>query len=368
MASRSEAPSSDENKVLEDAFIVDTDVHIAEPPGELKRYTEEPWDTVVANFEENYRMRDTRGYMPGMELGSPLWSSAESRPSLTSGEQTARELSELHVDVGILFPENFLKVPIIPDVEYAVALSKAYNNYMIDRFLDESEDLYGALLAPPHDVDAAVEEIDRLAGESQITSVFLSVCGVNHTYGHPQYRPIFEAASDYGLSIAFHSAGIDYPEFPFNTHKLPHMVRHTLNHELSLMVNAMDIVVRGVPERFPDLDFGFLEGGLSWVPMAAHRLDREYMQHRDEVPILTKRPSEYISEFYIGTHPLEITRDSEDIVRLIELIDCEDQLMFATDWPHHDFDHPTEIQKLPVDRDQKAKIWGENAAEFFDLN
>ncbi|MGM0592790.1 MAG: amidohydrolase family protein, partial [Halobacteriota archaeon] len=79
------------------------------------------------------------------------------------------------------------------------------------------------------------------------------------------------------------------------------------------------------------------------------------------------RPSEYLKEFYVGTHPLEVPRDKEDLGRLLELIGGEDTLMFATDWPHHDFDHPSEIRKFPVTADVKQGIWGDNAAEFLGV-
>lgn len=352
---------------LEDQFIVDTDVHVAEPPGLISRYLDDPWDTYVGRFEERYRIRDTRGYMPGMELGTPITSAKRERPELTDGEATLDELTDLYVDVGVLFPENFLKIPILPDVEYATALARAYNDYLLDRFLDDHDELLGCLLVAPQDVDHAVEEIDRVGDDDSMCGVFLSVSGLDRTYGHPMYDPIWEAATEKGLAIAFHSGGVDYPEFPFNTHKLPYLVRHTLNHELSLMVNMMDIVVRGVPARYPDLEFGFLEGGLSWVPMAMHRLDREYMQHRDGAPQLEERPSAYMKEFFVGSHPLETPMDRTDIVRLIELIDGEDTIVFATDVPHHDFDHPSEINKLAIDETVKAGIWGENAARWLDL-
>jgi len=362
-----EIRADERTEFLEDVFVVDTDVHVAEPPGEIKRYIEAPWDRMLEKFDDDgYRLRDTKGYMPGMEIGSPWIHSEYEYPALTSGEQTVADLDELAVDVGLLFPENFLKLPVIPDVDYANALARAYNDYILDRFLDETDRLVGAALVAPQDPVAAAEEIDRLGDEPAIKTVFLSVAGIDRTYGHPAYDPIWKAARDSDLPVSFHSAGIDYPEFPFNTHKLPFLVRHTLNHELSLQVNALDIVARGVVERYPELEFGFFEGGLSWVPMATHRLDREYMQHREEVPHLTKRPSEYIKDFYIGTHPLETPADNRDFDRLTGLLGGTDRLLFATDWPHHDFDHPADVRKFGGD-ESRRRIWGENARRFLDL-
>jgi uncharacterized protein len=45
----------------------------------------------------------------------------------------------------------------------------------------------------------------------------------------------------------------------------------------------------------------------------------------------------------------------------------EDRTVFASDWPHHDFDHPRALMKLPLSADQKRKILGENAVKLFKL-
>jgi hypothetical protein len=39
--------------------------------------------------------------------------------------------------------------------------------------------------------------------------------------------------------------------------------------------------------------------------------------------------------------------------------------MFASDWPHHDFDHPQYFFGLPFSADARRKIMGGNAVRFF---
>ena len=39
--------------------------------------------------------------------------------------------------------------------------------------------------------------------------------------------------------------------------------------------------------------------------------------------------------------------------------------MFASDWPHHDFDHPQFFFGLPFGAATRRKIMGENAIRFF---
>jgi hypothetical protein len=42
--------------------------------------------------------------------------------------------------------------------------------------------------------------------------------------------------------------------------------------------------------------------------------------------------------------------------------------MFASDWPHHDFDHPLKLNQVPFSPEVKRKIFGENALKFFKLD
>ena len=45
---------------------------------------------------------------------------------------------------------------------------------------------------------------------------------------------------------------------------------------------------------------------------------------------------------------------------------AEDTLVFASDYPHWDWDEPGHVLRN-IDRDLKKRIMGENAAEIFGL-
>jgi predicted TIM-barrel fold metal-dependent hydrolase len=99
-----------------------------------------------------------------------------------------------------------------------------------------------------------------------------------------------------------------------------------------------------------------------------NRLDKEYLERRREVPYLTERPSHYLERVYVATQPIEEPERLGDIVKLVELYRGEDRTMFASDWPHHDFDHPMKLNQVPFSQDAKRKIFGENALEFFQID
>jgi predicted TIM-barrel fold metal-dependent hydrolase len=80
---------------------------------------------------------------------------------------------------------------------------------------------------------------------------------------------------------------------------------HTLFHPFSLMWDVTSMVFRGIPERFPDLDFVFSEAGIGWVPYVEARMDDHYMEYTYDIPMLERLPSEYMRErFHFATQPL----------------------------------------------------------------
>jgi len=92
------------------------------------------------------------------------------------------------------------------------------------------------------------------------------------------------------------------------------------------------------------------------------RLDSEYSMRRSEIPWLKKPPSEYIKSFYFGSQPLERVPQERYLKYTFEMMDAERTLMFATDWPHSDFDAPVVLDRLSfLSEAAKANILGGNA-------
>ncbi|HET6173566.1 MAG TPA: amidohydrolase family protein [Gaiellales bacterium] len=50
-----------------------------------------------------------------------------------------------------------------------------------------------------------------------------------------------------------------------------------------------------------------------------------------------------------------------------ELFDGERTAIFASDWPHHDFDHPQHVFGLPFSPEARRAILGGNGARFYGI-
>jgi predicted TIM-barrel fold metal-dependent hydrolase len=144
---------------------------------------------------------------------------------------------------------------------------------------------------------------------------------------------------------------------------------HALGFVWSNMIHATNWILNGIPERFPKLKPIWVESGLAWVPFLMQRLDDQYLMRPSEAPQLKRLPSEYMRDhFWYTTQPMETT-NLKALACTLDMINAESQLLFASDWPHFDFDLPGEIIDLPFLSEQaKRNILGLNAARIFGLD
>lgn len=352
----------------ESVYVVDVDVHLHEQPKEMAPYCDMPWRKSLEIMEEEPgRYNDIPGFSTGPRLDPPFPGGSPARKVHTAS-QMREDLDSLGIDIGILFPDHLLTIALLPNRDYAAAIARAYNAWLVDKWLQEANGLKGAIVAAPQDPEDAARQIERYAREPNVVGVYLPCAGLRPLYGDRWYDPMYAAAESAGLPVCLHSVAVVHPVFPFNLHEFDTaLARHTLAHPFAMIVNMVSMVTSGVPERFPRLKIAFTEAGVSWVPFVMWRLDKEYMEQRRQVPILKDKPSTYIRKFYFCTQPIEEPDDPREFVSLMSLFGGEDNVMYASDWPHHDFDHPDKVLQLPLSLEGKRKIMGENAARFFGL-
>lgn len=354
-------------ETLQEVFVVDTDVHAHEQPAEIADYIEKPWDMAlrqIANIPERYL--DLPGISPNALFGVFFPGGGGRTQLVTSARQMRDELDKLHVDVAVVFPDHLLLLPKLQSPVFASALTSAYNDWLYDRWLREDTSLRGALVACPQDPQGTAEYIRRHGGKPEWCCIYLPCCSVRPLWGHRSYDPIYEAATEVGLPLAMHSVTTVHPTFPFNLEVFEATAsQHVVAHTWSMMANLMSLLETAAFLRFPELRFCVMEAGVSWMPYLMLKLDKEYLEQRRTYPFLQERPSHYLKQVYVGTQPIEEPERRKDIVTLIELFEGSERVIFASDWPHHDFDHPQHVFGLPFDSETRRKIMGLNAARFF---
>jgi len=91
------------------------------------------------------------------------------------------------------------------------------------------------------------------------------------------------------------------------------------------------------------------------------------MLRPSEAPLLKKKPSDYMRDMYYSSQPMEI-QDYDAMECTFRMMNAETQLLYASDYPHWDFDLPSTIWDLPfLSEKAKHNILGGTAARLFKL-
>ena len=70
---------------------------------------------------------------------------------------------------------------------------------------------------------------------------------------------------------------------------------------------------------------------------------------------------------WFTTQPIEEPDDPQHLVWAIEHAGLQDRLLFATDYPHWDFDSPKQALPRVMDASLRRSILHENALELYGL-
>jgi predicted TIM-barrel fold metal-dependent hydrolase len=277
---------------------------------------------------------------------------------------TIESMMAMGIDYGLLFPTPMLALGAHPQLEVEVEYSRGYNRWLTKEILPQS----GALLTMPYlpigDPDAAMEFIEEFGDDPSVVGFLVTTVRYQSLHEN-RFMKVFAALEERGLPVAFHS-GPSWTGQAFEALNRFLSV-HALSFPFNAMIHLTNMVVNGIPERFPKLKLMFMECGVTWLPFIATRLDTEYLMRRSEAPLLTRMPSEYISDFFYTSQPIEHATP-EHLKVTFDLIKAETQLLYASDYPHQDFDLPTSIADLTfIPEAARRRIMGTNAAELLGL-
>src|SRR3712207_8704769 len=68
--------------------------------------------------------------------------------------------------------------------------------------------------------------------------------------------------------------------------------------------------------------FRSTEAGISWVPFLMHKMDKEYVERRREVPFLEDKPSHYLKKMYFATQPVERSEEHTSELQSRQYLVC----------------------------------------------
>lgn len=314
--------------------IVDADAHHIEPiPVILEHIAEVAGPKMVDRFVAQLKSARRAFQMSLSErqrerVGIPVWWPMPTEQSLDRATSMLpplmfERMDEVGLDFSVVYPGTGMMVISLPgfhDDELRRASARAFNHYTAQAFSGLGSRLAPAAVIPMHTPEEAIEELEYavkhlgfkvalLAGDVQRpipavhdkypeldeVATYQDCFAIDSDY---DYDPVWQKCLELKIAPTFHSGPIGWATRRSIT-------RHQYN-QIGGFAEGGEAICKalffgGVTRRFPDLRFGFLEGGVGWAPSLYARLiehwekrGAEGIQHLDPSRLDTELVSEMI--------------------------------------------------------------------------
>ena len=385
--------------------VVDADAHVLEPMDLWEHYLEKKYQPRGIFFrttpdgadyleidgkrmfppgQDRYRSRRGLGNLGGI-AGYPdmdrVRQQARERftyldgapPGSMDPHERVKHLDQEGIDVAVVYPTvGLIWEEHTADPGLSAALTRAYNNWLVDFCKPYPKRLFSVAHISLDDVESAIDEIKRMA-KLGARGLFFRPGMVNgRTLGHRDYDPIWATAQDLGLAVAPHvvvrSTNLPLKEW-FASWVDPESGRGFtplgLATMLPIMASFYAVMANGVFERFPRLKYVILETGGGWIAHCIERMDSKWKMRNAPCPLKEKPAFYFRRQCFISVDPDEMTTPA-----MVQLLG-EDKFIWASDFPHIDAEYGVvkELKEHISDLSETAqrKILGENAANIYNL-
>jgi uncharacterized protein len=348
--------------------IADCDTHPVLPQlSDLDRWLSQRWRDYIATYGMSQRQGHQGGVNPYPKAQPnaarrDAWPPGGGAPGTDLDFMRAQYFEPLGVRYAVINPltpsgQGFAN----PDL--SGAMCRATNEWQAHDLVAREGRFRASICVPYEDTAASVAEIERLAGRAEFCQVLI-LGRTAEPLGAKRYRPIFAAAAAAGLPVSVHAFG--YGGGPVTSGGWPsYYIEEMTGHAQAAQSQVASMVVEGLFEELPGLKVVMVEAGFAWLPALAWRLDRNWRVLKRETPHLRMAPSEYIHRnIWLTTQPMEEPEPREHLLDVIGWIGW-DRLLFATDYPHWDFDDPSQALPLKVDAADRERFFIGNAREVF---
>jgi predicted TIM-barrel fold metal-dependent hydrolase len=349
--------------------IVDCDIHPAfRRASDLHPFLPSRWREHMTTFGEHLRqgLSGNLAWPRMMAAGMRVDAFPEDGPPGSDLELMRRQhLDANGVEYGMLMQLSRGGMEE-RNLEFAAALSRAVNDWQLETWVKKEPRLRAGIVVPQEDAAFAVGEIERRADDPAFVQILISP-RASDPLGHRRYWPIFAAAERCHRPIALHVQGFSGGHASTGSGWPTYYMQEHYATSSNMQTTLVSMVFEGVFERFPKLKVVMIEGGFSWAPALCWRMDKHWGRMRQEVPDVKRPPSEYVrAQVWFTTQPIEEPEQPRHLADIMEWVGW-DRLMFSTDYPHWDFDHPQHAFKLALTEEQKAKVFRDNAKALYGL-
>ncbi len=334
---------------------IDCDVHPRLPtPKALSVHMDDFWrDTVEVRGIDVW---DSMAYPPNAPFTlRPDWrqARADANPAAMAAA-TLDRFGFAHAILNCLFP-----VQTFRDENLGAAFARATNDWLAKEWLAKDARLRASAVLPIQSPQRSVEEIERLAGDKRFVQVLVLAMG-EAPLGKPRYWPIYAAAEKHGFTLGIH-AGSSYHQAITGSGWPSYFIEDYAAQSAGFHTQLGSLICEGVFVKYPKLKVVLIESGISWLPPYLWRLAKSWRGVRQEVPWLDRSPEDFVRDHVrLSLHPFDAPPDAAHIGRVMDQLQSDQMLLFATDFPHWQFEQD-DVLPAGIPAGLKSKILIDNA-------
>ena len=375
--------------------VLDSDLHVLEPHDLYLKYMDPEWRDRIPRGKTREGIQSIQfltadgkavraSPMLGENYSGPTWEVIrgvdlrEARRFQVGIERDFDPVSQVAamdlegIDLAVMFRTIALHTDDSQEPEYAMAICRAWNDWVSDFCTQDPVRMKAAGLVTLHDAELAVREIRRVVTELGHVAVCLTPEPIlGRQLPEAYFDPVWSEAERLGVPVCFHPTFYPNQEHWSNRFAgLPgcSWLVETFDQPIEEMLAVVYFTAAGILERFPNLKVAFLEGNCSWLPWLLYRLDERY-EHFGGLPgvvQLSMKPSEY----FLRQCFISVDVDEYLVTDFINRLG-DDNLVFSTDYPHADSEFPNATSMLlsmdGVSEISKRKILWDNCARLYNL-
>ena len=345
---------------------IDADAHIVEG--------EQTWEFLKAS-ESRFRPMLTdipithqAGHLPARDSGTQKYwvtggflkyypadsTIADGIRNLTDIPARLSKMDEMGIDIQVVYPTFFVVRPV-DQPEGMLALARSYNRFMAEA-CGKSNGRLRWIVVPAVDRMAETLEEVEFGKEHGACGVLLNGIEGERLLSDPYFFPLYEKVSALDLPICTHTG---------HGNRLVHdMFAGTAfyNTRAPVLCAFHDLVLAGVPDRFPKLRCGFIEAGGEWVPYIIGELSRrgKWLKHAksDEGSLMRDKR-------------LFVSCRADDDLAYLQNWTGKRNIVTGTDYGHDDYSKEVsafhDLRGAKYDNEMVDGILSNNPAELYAI-
>ena len=331
--------------------VIDSDAHVVE--------TERTWEYMVdgdaafkpevvvpkAGGDREYWLIEGRAFAKNRNIGRDTPDEAREMSDIAT---RLAHMDELGVDVHVLYPTIFLR-PLTRRPEVEAALCQSYNRWLADIWRKGNGRLRWVVVPPVMSLDKAIEEV-HFGKEHGACGVYLRGVEGDRRLSDPYFYPLYREAASLDLPICVHASSGNFGMFD-----LYGQDSEFAQFKLTVVGAFHDLLMKGTPEKFPDLRWAFIEVSSQWIPYALNDAELRFAR---------------IGKSWLGPDTLRENRmyvacQTADDIQYVLQSAGDENIIIGTDYGHNDTSSElVALRKLRED----GKIDSATADKILDRN